>query len=155
MKRYVYHVFGLMSLVLFLNCGTKTPSASLTSKNSKLTTKQLGETITSDELKEHLYIYASDEFEGRETGTEGQKKAVNYLKSNYEKLEISGALTDESYFQKVPLKYLKSSSAALSGSRRDLLRTTGDCSGSGSGSAGVHRCRRGCTGASAGGGAAA
>ena len=114
MKRYVNHVFGLMSLVLVLNCGTKTPSASLTSKNSKLSTKQLGETITSDELKEHLYIYASDEFEGRETGTEGQKKAVNFLKSNYEKLEISGALADESYFQKVPLKYLKSSSAALS-----------------------------------------
>ena len=113
MKRYFYKIFGLMSLVLVLNCGTKTPPTSLTNNNTKLTLKQLGETITSDELKEHLYIYASDEFEGRETGTEGQKKAVNYLKSNYEKLDISGALADESYFQKVPLKYLKSSSASL------------------------------------------
>ena len=114
MKRYFYNIFGLISLLLFLNCGTKTPPTALTSNNSKLTPKQLGETITSDELKEHLYIYASDEFEGRETGTEGQKKAVNYLKSNYVKLGVSGALADESYFQKVPLKYLKSSSAALS-----------------------------------------
>lgn len=103
-----------MSLLLFLNCGTKTPPTASTSNNSKLTPKQLGETITSDELKEHLYIYASDEFEGRETGTEGQKKAVNYLKSKYEELGVSGALVDESYFQKVPLKYLKSSSASLS-----------------------------------------
>ena len=39
--------------------------------------------ITAETLKEHLYIYASDEFEGRETGSEGQKKAVNYLRGFY------------------------------------------------------------------------
>ena len=33
-------------------------------------------TITEEELKEHLYIYASDEFEGRNTGDPVQKKAV-------------------------------------------------------------------------------
>ena len=54
MKSYFYNIFGLMSLLLFLNCGTKTPPTALTSNNSKLTAKQLGETITSDELKEHL-----------------------------------------------------------------------------------------------------
>lgn len=31
------------------------------------------ESITQDDLKEHLYTYASDEFEGRETGTPGKK----------------------------------------------------------------------------------
>ena len=36
--------------------------------------KKFAKTITADELKEHLYIYASDEFEGRNTGAEGQKK---------------------------------------------------------------------------------
>ncbi|MDB3914155.1 peptidase M28, partial [Flavobacteriaceae bacterium] len=39
-----------------------------------------GSSITQEELKEHLYIYASDEFEGRDTGDPGQKKAVNYIK---------------------------------------------------------------------------
>jgi len=39
-----------------------------------------GSSITQDELKEHLYIYASDEFEGRDTGDLGQKKAVDYIK---------------------------------------------------------------------------
>lgn len=39
-----------------------------------------GSSITQDELKEHLYIYASDEFEGRDTGNPGQKKAVDYIK---------------------------------------------------------------------------
>ena len=47
-----------------------------------------GSSITQDELKEHLYIYASDEFEGRDTGDPGQKKAVNYIKEHYEALGI-------------------------------------------------------------------
>ncbi|MEO0902502.1 MAG: peptidase, partial [Bacteroidota bacterium] len=65
------------------------------------------QTITENELKEHLYVYASDEFEGRETGTPGQKKAIAYLKSHYESLGIPAAKPDGDYFQKVPL--LKSS----------------------------------------------
>ena len=40
-------------------------------------------TITEAELKEHLYTYASDEFEGRNTGEPGQKMAVKYLKDFY------------------------------------------------------------------------
>lgn len=62
------------------------------------------ETITEAELKEHLYIYASDEFEGRETGEPGQKMAVDYLKAEYEKLNIPAAKKDGDYFQKVPLE---------------------------------------------------
>ena len=47
--------------------------------------------ITADELKEKLYTYASDEFEGRETGDKGQKMAVEYLKNIYTELAISAA----------------------------------------------------------------
>ena len=65
------------------------------------------ETITEKELKEHLYIYASDEFQGRETGEPGQKKAVDYIKSNYEIMEIRAAKEDGDYFQKVPLEFPK------------------------------------------------
>lgn len=64
-------------------------------------------TITEEELKEHLFIYASDEFEGRETGMEGQKKAVEYLKSAYEELEVPAAQSNGEYFQKVPLEMAK------------------------------------------------
>ena len=65
------------------------------------------QTITEEELKEHLYIYASDEFEGRETGEPGQKKAVEYLKKQYEGMGISAAKQNGSYFQKVPLEVSK------------------------------------------------
>ena len=60
-------------------------------------------TITEEELKEHLFTYASDDFEGRETGQPGQKKAVEYLKDYYEALGIPAAKADGDYFQKVAL----------------------------------------------------
>ena len=37
-------------------------------------------TIELDALKEKLYTYSSDEFEGREAGKKGQTMAVEYLK---------------------------------------------------------------------------
>lgn len=61
-------------------------------------------TITLSELKEHLYTYASDEFQGRETGTEGQKKASNYLREEYKELGIEPAPGTDDYFQHVPLE---------------------------------------------------
>jgi len=44
--------------------------------------------ITAGELKEHLYIIASDEFEGRETGKKGQKVAMEYLIKNFKSFGI-------------------------------------------------------------------
>lgn len=69
--------------------------------------KEYAATITEEELKAHLYVYASDEYEGRETGTPGQKKAVDYIKAAYEKLGIPAAKSDGNYFQKVPLELKK------------------------------------------------
>ena len=60
--------------------------------------------ITQTELTEKLYTYASDDFEGRDTGSPGQKKAVNYLKEQYEAMGIPAAKSDGDYFQKVPLQ---------------------------------------------------
>ncbi len=61
-------------------------------------------TITADQLKEKLYTYASDEFEGRETGKPGQKKAVEYLKNHYVNLNIPSPIAEGDYFQEVPLQ---------------------------------------------------
>lgn len=64
--------------------------------------------ITEVELREHLYVYASDAYEGRETGTAGQKKAAAYLKGAYEAMDIPPALgMEKGYFQKVPLEVAK------------------------------------------------
>lgn len=70
--------------------------------------------ITEEELKTHLYTYASDDFEGRETGTEGQKKAVEYLKARYTEMDISAAKANGDYFQNVPLEISKLPKGKLS-----------------------------------------
>jgi hypothetical protein len=64
---------------------------------------KFAKSITAEELKEHLYIYASDEFEGRNTGAEGQKKAVEYLRNFYIENEIEPGDPDKDYFQKMKL----------------------------------------------------
>ncbi|MGJ5640671.1 M28 family metallopeptidase [Formosa sp. S-31] len=63
-------------------------------------------TITIPELKSHLSIYASNDFEGRATGTPGQKKAVHYLKDFYQDEHILSPIEDSIYFQPVPKAYL-------------------------------------------------
>ena len=59
------------------------------------------ESITESELKTHLYTYASDEFMGREAGTEGETLAINFLKDYYESTGVSGGSNDGSYFQEM------------------------------------------------------
>ncbi|CAN1485205.1 M28_like_PA domain containing protein [Flavobacteriaceae bacterium] len=62
--------------------------------------------ITAESLKTKLTIVASDEMEGRDTGSKGQKKAGNYLISQYEKSKISFPKGANSYYQSVPASYL-------------------------------------------------
>jgi Zn-dependent M28 family amino/carboxypeptidase len=64
------------------------------------------ETITADELKTHLYIVASDDMEGRETGSEGQKRAGAYLIDQYVKNDIPFPKAATSFYQPIPAAYL-------------------------------------------------
>ena len=63
-------------------------------------------TITTNELKTHLYLYASKEFQGRATGTEGQKKAAHFLANYYKSQSITSPLKNNIYFQTIPKAYL-------------------------------------------------
>ena len=55
--------------------------------------------ITSEELKELLYVYASDYFGGREVGSKGQKIAVDFLREFYIRNSIDPAKGTDNYFQ--------------------------------------------------------
>ena len=72
------------------------------------------ESITSEELKEMLYVYAGDEMEGRNTGELGQKLAVNYLKEHYINLGVSSGSGDDTYFQTVPDTFFRKNSGIKS-----------------------------------------
>lgn len=100
-------LFSVVITGLLVACGTTNKTAnSTTAKAPTKVNKDVTEyanTITQEELKEMLYIYASDEFEGRLTGEPGQKKAVEYLKNHYVTMGIPSPKADGDYFQKVPL----------------------------------------------------
>jgi hypothetical protein len=100
-------------LAIACNSSQKTISEKSTDSNSEMDPKPYAETITEAELKEHLYIYASDEFEGRETGEPGQKKAVAYLAEQYKKLGIPAAQSNGDYLQEVPLEVSKVPSGSI------------------------------------------
>ena len=63
---------------------------------------KFAKTITAEDLKRHLSVLASDEYEGRETGKEGQKKAAKYIAEDFKKIRLKSA-TDSTYLQKFPL----------------------------------------------------
>ena len=71
--------------------------------------KKYTKTITANELQDMLYIYASDEFEGRDTGEPGQKKAVEYLKNYYKEIGVAPGNNGD-YFQKVPNTFFRKGS---------------------------------------------
>jgi hypothetical protein len=59
-------------------------------------------TITADDLKKHLTIVASAEMEGRETATEGQKKAAAYIEDYFKSIGLKPGHKN-SYQQVFPL----------------------------------------------------
>lgn len=77
-----------------------------TSCKSQVEVNEFADLITADNLKELLTIYASDDFEGRETGQPGQKKASEFLKNFYIANAIPSALPNN-YYQEVPLQIVQ------------------------------------------------
>lgn len=51
--------------------------------------KPFATTITPDDLKKHLYIVAGKEMQGRETTTEGQRKAAAYIEDQFKALGLT------------------------------------------------------------------
>jgi len=64
--------------------------------------QKYAETITAKDLKTHLSVLASDEYEGRETGKNGQKWAAKYISEHFKKLDLE-APVQGSYFQRFDL----------------------------------------------------
>ena len=73
--------------------------------SSKKTKIDYANTITANELKTHLYIYASDSMEGRMTGSKGQRMAAEYLRDFYVKEGIPAPLGTDNYYQHIPESY--------------------------------------------------
>ncbi|MFD2568035.1 M28 family metallopeptidase [Pseudotenacibaculum haliotis] len=100
------------SMLALVSCGsTQDATTPKKAKKSSADTNvdlavKYASTITAKDLGNHLFTYASDEFEGRDTGEPGQKKAVEYLKNFYVAEGIPSPLGGDDYYQEVPASYL-------------------------------------------------
>jgi len=100
MKKILY----VAGAIAFMACSTS-KEASKEDANVDLAAKYAA-TITAKDLGNHLFTYASDEFEGRETGEPGQKMAVEYLKNFYKSQNIISPIGGDDYFQEVPAEWI-------------------------------------------------
>ncbi|MFL0066610.1 M28 family metallopeptidase [Tenacibaculum maritimum] len=108
MKKILY----IASALAFVACGSSKEVLNETPKDTDYA-KKYAETITAKDLGKYLFVYASDEFEGRDTGSPGQKKAVAYLKDFYSSQEIPSPLGKNTYFQKVPAAFLSNNQRGI------------------------------------------
>jgi hypothetical protein len=99
MKNLLLSVFTLISCLL-----SAQDSTALYFANS----------ITTQDLKTHLYVLASDSLEGRETGKKGQKLAADYIATHFTSIGIP-PYNGTTYYQEFPLlkQSLKTSSLLL------------------------------------------
>lgn len=70
-------LFALLVFAGLVSFGQKIPNP-----------KPFAKTITAAELKEHLYVIAGPEMEGRNTASEGERKAAAYIIEHFEKYGV-------------------------------------------------------------------
>jgi len=68
--------------------------------------------LSADDLLRHVRVLASDGFEGRGPGTEGDRKSVAYLVDQFRSLGLEPGNPDGTYVQRVPLMGFETSSRA-------------------------------------------
>jgi Zn-dependent M28 family amino/carboxypeptidase len=88
----------MRKLIFFVTLLTSISSFAQTADPAKY-----GALITGENLKKHLSIIASDEFEGRETGTEGQRKAAAYIEQQFKLTGLKSVAALNGYQQYYPL----------------------------------------------------
>jgi hypothetical protein len=111
MKRYSIILWSLLALI---NISLAQSSDGLSIKGQTMTIGSassntvnpapFAESITPERLRAHLSIIASDEFEGRETGTPGNEKAAKYIADQFRSYGLP-AFNDGSYYQDVILNW--------------------------------------------------
>jgi Zn-dependent M28 family amino/carboxypeptidase len=95
------HVFALFCATVLLT------SCSSSQNKSTGNPEVFAKTITSNELRELLYSFASDDFQGRKTGEPGQKIASEFIKAYYVANKIESPLGEDDYFQEIPSSYFR------------------------------------------------
>jgi len=100
-----------LSLTLVGSCATKSYKEKIADLKDNIvfedkeTIGKYASTITSSELKYHVYSFSSDKFNGRKTGSLGHNAACEYLKDYYIKENIASPIDSNYYFQEIPKSF--------------------------------------------------
>lgn len=97
---------AILSITFLMACSSQPKKQKNTQNKTQYSAETYAESISLEELKAYLYEISSDEYEGRDTGEEGQKKAAEYLVKYYTTNGIAPGSTD-SYIQEIPSSYFK------------------------------------------------
>ena len=103
------YLFLALFTLFICSCNSAQNAVSKT-KNETLNRVDYANTITANDLKTHLYIYAGDAMQGRMTGTNGQKMAAEYLRNFYQDQEIDAPIEENNYYQPIPASYFNGGS---------------------------------------------
>ncbi|MDO4727899.1 MAG: M28 family peptidase [Bacteroidota bacterium] len=103
MKKNIIKIFSI-GIVIGTILGCKTPSIK---DNNQLGHIHFAKTITINDLQKHLYTIAADSMMGRDTGSEGLKKAGEYIIGQYKKLGITPPPSADNYYQPIASKYMR------------------------------------------------
>jgi Zn-dependent M28 family amino/carboxypeptidase len=95
-------IFFLVFSPLLICC-----NSTQNTSGKKKTGLDYANTITTEDLKKHLYIYAGDAMEGRMTGTKGQKMASEYLRNFYMAEGIESPIEKNNYYQDIPASFFE------------------------------------------------
>ena len=88
--------------------------------------QSIGDLHAADRIRAHVEFLASDELEGRETGSRGHRIAANYVAAEFRKLGLKPGGTNGSWFVEVPFRRatqagLPALSMILNGKRTKLV----------------------------------
>src|SRR5688572_3324050 len=59
--------------------------------------------VTAEQLRHHVEVLASDEFQGRAPGTDGEARTIAYIRDHFEALGLEPGADEGAWFQPVPL----------------------------------------------------
>lgn len=93
--------FLALFILLSVNAQTSLEFAKDQGETVKDIPTQFAERITAEDLEALLTVIASDEMQGRETGTEGQRKAADFIAQKFSDLDLPRKGENNSYFQEI------------------------------------------------------
>lgn len=102
--RFIRISIVVSTALLLINCGPARQKA--TNSTEDLIVNNYIKAIATESLLTNLTVIASEEMEGRDTGSPGQKKAGNYLIAQYKKAGIRFPPGASDYYQHIPAAYL-------------------------------------------------